>query len=394
MIYFLICGVLYLIYAFLTFKKTKTFFPSIIFSFMWGINCIFTSLILLGLFDNMYLEDFYVYNHMDTYIIFFTITSLFAFYWNHKDNKIKIKIQFSLTHLEKILDTYSWIMWLNFFGGLLRIVLMIQLVGFNSMMDYRLAANDMMMTSGSGFVGLVFRLTAYVQLLTNFYVTLAGFNTGYKKINLHYILKIFILYAPTQMATGGRLFILYFIIFFFGSFLLGRGISIENKSQSLFSRTEIRALAISFIGLLALVSIIAMARQSEGNINEESAIAKFSYITEGMLATEHCMSFYEVDSFKPDYGEYLLKGNSETMSKFREELFMTRMSNIVYCIITPLYIGFGYWGSLIVWFFIAFLVELLSIRCLNKLTIINLPVIQLIILLAIFYKPIFGRLNK
>ena len=76
----------------------------------------------------------------------------------------------------------------------------------------------------AGVVGLVFRLTAYIQMLANFYVALYGLRCGFGKLDFKKIFTLFILYAPTQLATGGRLFVLYFSIFFFGSYLLARGI--------------------------------------------------------------------------------------------------------------------------------------------------------------------------
>ncbi len=411
---FIICGIFFLLYSYISFKKDKIIFPSIIFSVMWGANCVFTFLILSGAFERLYLEDYYHYEYVDIYIIYFTIASILAFSLAHKlSGDCKVKIRFSEKFLEKILTTYSWIMWLNFFGGLLRIVLMVQLVGFDNMMDYRLAANSVMMYGGSGFIGIVFRLTAYVQMFANFYVGLTGFQTGFRKLEFKSILKIFILYAPTQLATGGRLFILYFILFYFGAFLLGRGLSFKNTSKPLLLKSEIRSLLISFIGLLSLVSIIALARYDDGVQSKESPFAKFTYITEGMLATEHCMKFYNYDQFTPDYGKYLFTGKSTLMASYTIELQKTHMSSIVHCVMTPLYLGFGFYGSILVWFIIAFLVEFISIKCLNKFNIVNffifitllktfyesimsvpinnLPVFQLIVLLYIFYKPIFGQ---
>lgn len=419
MLNFLICGLAFWSYAYLKFTKSKIFYPSVVFSFMWGANCIVTSLILGGYVENLYLEKWYVYKYMDHYILYFTAVSIIAFILAHRLKPGNdVNMEFSLDYLDSLLDKYYWIMWVNFFGGLLRLILIIQMVGFNSVMDYRLAANSMM-NSGAGAVGLVFRLTSYVQMLANFYVALYGFKTGFGTIDLKSTLKIFILYAPTQMATGGRLFILYFILFFFGSFLLGRGLSIRIEGGQLLLNSEKKVIITSFVGLLSLVSVIAIARQNDIDTTgpKESALAKFTYITEGMLATEHCMNLYNGNNVPKDNGQYLLTGTSRTYMNYRSYLLTTDMSSIVVCIITPLYTGFGFWGSLIVWFVIAFLLELLSINCLGKLTIIrffiyltvlkifyesvmstalfeNVPVYELIILIAIFKKQILGEDNN
>ena len=420
MINFLICGVVFLIFAWMKFRK-RILYPSVIFCLMWGLNCIYTSAILSGYAENLFLKDLYVYKYMDTYIIYFTIASLLSFSLAHKMyGKRGVHLKFSLDFVERILSKYKFIMWVNFFGGILRIVLMLSLVGFSldNVMNYRLAANEMM-NSGSGYVGLVFRLTAYVQMLANFYIALYGLRAGFGKLNFKSILKIFILYAPTQMATGGRLFVPYFILFLFGSFFLARGISFKFLVKEWILPKEKRHITFIFAGLLSIVSIIGMSRDiNDGKfVGKESSIEKFSYVTEGMLATDYCMQYYPDGSFQHDNGMATMKGYTNNYLQFRGSLNKTRMSSSVICIILPLYLDFGFWGSIIVWFIFALFIESLSLRYLGKLTImrflifctflkiffesvisnsigINIPIYELIILLALFYKPIFGRLER
>lgn len=411
MLNFLLSGVALLFYAGIMFWRTKIIYPSIVFSTMWGLACLVTGLILEGTFGELFLDDYYKFSYLNTYIPWFAFTSIVSFIFAHKILPgSKINLCFNLAFLTRIVTKYRWILWVNFFGGILRIVLMASIVGLDNIMDYRLAANEMMNT-GLGPVGLVFRVTSYIQLLANFYVALAGFKAGMQSLKLKEIIYLFILYSPTQMATGGRLFVLYFILFYFGSFLLGRGISLK-RHQSLLKSSESKAIAIAFAGMLSLVSIIALARQSENKHANESAIAKFTYISEGMLESEHYMKFYPPDNISPDYGEFLLTGYSDKYLQYRKYLMKTKMSSIVISAITPLYTGFGYFGSLIAWAFIAFFLEVLSISCLQKLSIIrffiflitlkimyesiisnpiqgNYAVYELIILFCIFYKPIF-----
>lgn len=420
MLSFLICGLCLLLYGYKLFMKTKILYPSVVFSAMWGMACLFTAFILLDWFGKLYLSEYYNFKYMDEYIIFFTIASLAAFMFAHQVYPgAQGKVEFDYDFLVAVTRKYHWIMWLNFFGGLLRIVLMINLIGFNSVMDYRLAANAMM-NSGLGPVGLVFRITNYIQLLANFYVALDGFRTGFETIKLKKIVGLFILYAPTQMATGGRLFILYFILFFFGSFLLGRGLAVKTQGRKLLESAERRSIMYAMVGMLSLVPIIAMSRtdgssRSESKrINRESAIAKFTYVCEGMLESEHYMRFYPPDKIRPDHGTHFLTGKSQSYLKYRGFLNGTYMSSIVISIISPLYTSFGYWGSIIVWGILAFLLEAMSITCLKRLTVIrflifltiikimyesvmtnsvycNIPTYELIILIAIFYQFIFGK---
>jgi hypothetical protein len=137
-----------------------------------------------------------------------------------------------------------------------------------------------------------------------------------------------------------------------------------------------------------------------------------------MLLTEKCMDYYPDGSFQHTNGVHTITGRSNKYFQFKgDDRIQSKMSSVVISIIVPLYLDFGYWGSLIVWFFIALFIESLSLRFLGKLTIIrflilatllkicfesimsnsiniNLPVYELIILLALFYKPLFGRLEK
>lgn len=416
MLNFFLCGIVFLFYSFVKFKRDKIFYPSVVFSFMWGGVCMYTAAILSGYGKDLYLKNYYVFHVMDTYIIYFTIAMLLGFILAHccKKSRYSINLMMDLDFINKILSNYKWIMWLNFFCGVLRIIIMVSTVGIDNMMDYRAAANAMMMTSSFTFAGIVFKLTAYVQMLANFYVGLYGLKTGFDSLKLKKTIVIFLLYAPTQMATGGRLFILYFILFFFGAFLLGRGFALRSQSRNLLEQSEKKVLILSFAVLLSLVGIIAMVRGIGIRQDKETTLEKFAYITEGMLATEYLMNYYPKGTFQLDYGENTSGNLSQKYLKFRRHLRSTKMSSVVVCIFTPLYLDFGYWGSLIVLFILAFVLELFALKSLNKMGLINffiymiilkilyesvmaqsisenLPNYELILLFVIFYKRLFGR---
>ena len=419
MLNFFICGIVFWLYAYLKFKKGKIFYPSIIFSFMWGTVCIYTATILNGYGQNLNLKDYYVFYYMDIYIIYFTIAVMLGFFFAHfikRRNSNVVNLIMDFNFISRVLSQYKWSMWLNFWGGILRISIMVNTVGLDNMMDYRLAANSMMMTSSFTFAGLVFKFTAYVQMLANFYLGLYGLKLGFDRLDFKKTLGIFILYAPTQMATGGRLFIFYFILFFFGAFLLGRGLAMRKQYRNLLEPIEKSVLIFMFAGLLGLVALIAMFRSGDVHRNKETAVEKFAYITEGMLATEYLIRYYP-QNISFSYGENTLKSTySQQYLAFRKHLNNTRMSSIVTCIFTPLYLDFGYWGSIFILFFIAFLFEFISLNCLSRMNLINfciymvilkifyesvmaqsissnIPNYELIILFAIFYKVLFGRMQ-
>lgn len=421
MCFFGISGIVFLSYAILQFRKHYIFLPSIMFSIMWGFNCIYTECILLGWIKNLNLADHYYYSHMERYIVFMTIISVLGFSLAHKCGQKRINVKISLSSVFAILRRYRFIMWLNFFGGLLRIILILATFGFGSIMDYRLNANATMMTATGGGLGLLIKLTAYIQLLANFYIAIYGFYTGFNRIKLKQVLFMFLLYAPTQMATGGRLFIFYFILFFFGAFLLGRGLSFRGKKGKLFTESEVKVLVFVLSALFLLIAFIGMARSFSNGVykGSESIIGKFSYITEGMLATEYAMDYFEDSNFRLGLGENTFGSvATEEYLDFRWYLRdTTRMGSVVICHILPLYLDFGFVGSLIIWGVLAFIIELIALKCLSNFKLIplfiytlmlkicfesvmtnpfstNIPVFELILLLAIFYKQIFSLKTK
>lgn len=87
------------------------------FSFMWGGVCIYTALILNGYGQHLFLKEYYVFHHMDTYMIYFTIVMLGGFYLAHslkKHTYVNVSLMMNSNFINKILSKYKWIMWLNF----------------------------------------------------------------------------------------------------------------------------------------------------------------------------------------------------------------------------------------------------------------------------------------
>lgn len=361
------------------------------------------------------------YHYLDSYILYFTAASLLGFSLAHKKYAKKdINLNFSIEHIENILLKYRWIMWLNFLGGILRFIAMISLVGFDfsNVIDYRVAANSMMLTSHGGFAGWVFRLTAYINMLAIMYVALSGFIAGIGMLKMKDVLYIFILYAPVQMATGGRLFILYFLIFYFGSFLMARGIAINSEHRKWLESAEKRIIINMMIIMLPMVVAISLARGKGGvqNISsyEGSYLDPFTYICDGTMVADKCISFYGGgDKLEPSYGATTFIGDSQASRNFIRYKHFTVFGSCVISVIVPLFMDYGYWGSIIIWALLAFLIESTAIKNLNRLTLIrfivfifllkmmyesvianpfanNIAYLELIVLIYIFRKLIFG----
>lgn len=421
---FLTCGIVFFLYAWMRFKR-RVFYPSVIFCFMWGTNCIFHCLIYKGYVNPLTQVDSFDYTYMNTYIIYFVIATIVGFslahcFFNDKSIKLNISTEF----IDRILRQYKWVMWLNFFGGLLRIFAMVSIIGFDfyNIIDYRVTANNMMAYTHGGFVGWTFRITAYINMLAIMYVSLAGLKSGLSQLKMKDTLKMFILFAPVQLATGGRLFILFFFIFYFGSFALGRGISMHTLSKKWLQPSERRALINMMIIMVPLVVAITLVRGDGGVANlsqhEASFLDSFSYISDGTMTTDKCMEFFSGgNQLNPAGGSTTFLGSSEPEYQFRAYKHTTNFSSSVYTLIVPLFLDFGYWGSIVMWAIWAFIIETIALKNLSKMNLLkfiiyamllkmcyesvmanpfagNIPFFELIILFAIFYKPIFGKLER
>lgn len=409
-------------FAFILFRRDYILYPSTVFYFMWGMNCIFNFLILKDYVTPLTEKSTFDYQYMETYIIYFTIASIIGFSIAHIIFRTRyIQNNITLDFIDTLLYKYKWIMWLNFIGGILRIYIMINLVGldFSNIMDYRLAANDMMMSVHEGFAGIFFRITAYINMLAIIYVALSGLQAGIDQLSMKDTLKIFVLYSPIQLATGGRLFILYFVIFYFGCFLLGRGISMQTEERKWIMQEEISTIFNMLIIMLPLVVVISLSR-GEGGINnisksESSFLDHFSYISDGTMTTEQSMQFFSGGNYLiPAGGSTILTGTSEPALEFREYKHRTTFGSSVYSIIYPLFLDFGYKGSIIAWAILAFLLESIALKCLSNLSLLrffiyafllkmcyesiltnpiasNIPYFELLILFAVLNKHLFRK---
>lgn len=421
---FLTCGIVLLLYAWIRFKK-RVFYPSVIFCFIWGMNCIFHFLIYAGYVNPLTDVSSFEYKYMNDYIISFTVVTIVGFSIAYKVYGVSgIKMKISTVFIDRILSQYKWVMWLNFFGGLLRIFVMVSLIGFSfyNIIDYRVAANNMMSYVQGGFAGWVFRMTAYINMLAIMYVALAGLRVGLGQLNMKDTLKLFILFAPVQMATGGRLFILFFIIFYFGCFILGRGISMQTDNRDWLLPTEWRAIRNMFAIMLPLVFVISVVRGEGGvdNISkyEGTFLDSFTYISDGTMTTDKCMIYFTGgNTLNPAGGSTTFLGASAAEMDFRSYKHTTFWASSVYTVIVPLFLDFGYWGSIVAWAILAFVIEMIAIKSLSKMTLLrfvvyamllkmcyesvltnpfasNIAFFELIILFAIFYKPIFGKFER
>lgn len=413
MLNFFISGLLLIAWGLWRFKQ-RILYPSVVFAAMWGFCCIYMGIILAGAGENLFLKEYYSFMYIDKYILPFTLASIIGFSIPHSSHK-RASIHNTITEsgVDGLLRKFGFIIWLNFIGGILRMIVMVAVLGYNinAFIDYRVAANNVMMGHGTGLAYWVFKLTAYIQMLANLYIFLAGFRDGLGTLSKKRAIGLFLLYSTPQMATGGRLFVLFFVIFYFGSFFLARGFANLQNSGKWLHRGEKNTIYLMAFIFSVIIVFVANLRSTDRPISDNtlsSSVDKFSYITEGTLMAEYCMREFPPGEFDPDFGKNLLGMATNNGHVFQESLLPTKLWSSVESVIVPLYLDWGYWGSLIIWLIIAFIIEKLSIHCLSRLTVMrlfvyslllkicyesvisntiggNIPVIELLILIAVFF---------
>lgn len=88
------------------------FYPSVIFCFMWGMNCIMHSMIYAGWINPLTERSTFIYSYMDTYIIYFTIATIIGFTIAYTIyGKQSIKLNIDTVFIDRIQRNYKWIMW-------------------------------------------------------------------------------------------------------------------------------------------------------------------------------------------------------------------------------------------------------------------------------------------
>lgn len=407
---YLFSGIIFLLYVVVILYIERIPFPSTIFCLMWGVGCLMVYFVHLGWFEGVEMHTPY----FDKYLIPFTIVTVSSFALVHLLLPSKIKT----THIDKyrleaILKKYRFILYINAVLGIVKIMLILQMGGINSFWDYRYVALSISSTTTDAG-SFIIRIGNYVNLLANMYILLLGFFHGYVHWNKKEMAVDFVLYSIMTMAMGGRLFILYFILYYFGAFIVGRfSLKRESGNKSIFFKGELKTITISMALLLMLVSVIGQLRRFDTSVEEDYA-SKYLYIVDGLHVADYTMRVFNgVDDL--GYGANTFLGNeAKQTKKYRRLVQGTPIQVTVYSLIQPVYLDFGFTGSLVFMSILCFTMEGICVFCFKRLTImkllwiflfiricyesiifpsisINIPQFELLIILAIMYKDIFIR---
>lgn len=407
---FFICALILAVYGLFKFKQTKVLYPSIIFSGMWAFSFFLIFLARLGMIISESDID-YMFTYAEPYCVCFTVVSVCSFLLAHRGNKTIVNDLIDKKSLEILLKNYRWLMYLTFAFGIARIAMFASSFDIDNLTDYR---QTFIESSLSGILGWVFRIGNWILLFADVYLVLLGFYHGKTRMIFGDVVLSFVLFSPMLMSTGGRLFIVYYSLFYFVSFFLGRACA---KHKQFLDSSEKRYFIIVVSTLIVMVSvyqIIKIGDQLSSNI--DTYLSKYLYVTDGIMSLNWCMEAFGQD-LQLDYGTNSFgfeKGHNLIIYR---NLYQDQVGAAVYSILLPLYLDFGYYGSLIVWFCIAFIFEKIAIWNLKNITIIkllvvlvvskieyesvifnsfntNYPFVELVFLLYVFRHNIFGLFYK
>lgn len=384
---FFLSGCVFIIYSSIFFIIKRQILPSGVMTAMWGIACIFISIITHGIWDTLDLYTLYHFKWMDKYILYFTIASIAGFSIAHMlGTPVALKTNIKLDYLNWLTTKYRFIMKLNCALGIARIIIFLSLFGWGGFYEYRINA-ELGMQSISGWAAIVFRISNYILLLSNFYVAIVGLKHGIFGLNKKEALSTFLLFIPVQLSTGGRLWILYFILYYFGAYMIGKMYTNRNSFATKKETRFLMKFGLILCLLIAFVGILKTGDDSE----DKTAYDKYAYITEGILASESCMDYNGGDKFDNlKYGLFST-GVSKSSAYFgwRKLLIQSKISSIIECVIVYLYLDFGYYNSLFIWFIFCLFFEIWYLNCMKRLNIFHF--FTMIIILKFLYESILSN---
>lgn len=369
----IIC-VSYLIYLF-TRQKYRLLIPSTIHTITWLIVVVLVHFTMTGSLGHYNpASPLQSYNNVAPFILGMTISSIVGFSLSHllipyTNTQVDIdKKEGYIEYLEWILKKYHWLLYVNFFLGLLQVVFLVSAVGWNNLGDYRIAAVTLERTGIGKFTNM---FSGHVMFLGVFYISLLAYKQSNTGINLKVLLRDVFMLAFTNIAIAGRAWIIttllpYFIIYFWQ----------QNQQGKKFFSKDVKTLVMILIIAMSAFSIIGLVRSSGEGTEGHSFFDRFLYYTDGTRITNNIMQKYPDGSFEYEYGqsEFLYKWMGSPMW----EKYVKSISDDIGLLVTVpshmpyLYFDYGFWGGIIMWGVLCFIIESIATRLRNRNSIINI----------------------
>lgn len=291
----------YLIYLFSR-QKYRLLIPSTIHTLTWLMVVVLVHFTIKGGIGNYNsASPLLSYNNVAPFILGIIISSIIGFSLSHlffpyvpsyNSNDINDN---HLEYIDSLLKKYHWILYLNLFLGLLQIIFLISVAGWNNLGDYRMAAVTVERT-GIGKIASMF--SGHAMFLGIFYISLLGYKQSHTGIELKVFLRDVFMLSFTNIAIAGRAWIImtflpYFIVFFWQ----------QNQQGNKFFSKDVKTLAYIFLIAISAFSVIGLLRSSDAKSDEHGFFDKFLYYTDGTRITNNIIQKYPDGSFEYEYGQ-------------------------------------------------------------------------------------------
>ena len=227
------------------------------------------------------------------------------------------------------------------------------------------------------------------------------------------LLKYLFLCSTINMVIGGRVWLLSSSLPIMVTYFWSRHYSHDERIK----RQDNQKLLIVLAILVSLFSVIGLLRTSH---ETGGFFEKFLYLTDGSRMTNMVLSQYPSGTYNLEWGKGLLSGifTSSMMQDFTKSISDDiGLSVTVKSVMPYLYFDFGFWGGVIVWGILCFIIEYMSIIVKYKRKIVHIllfgclvsilfqspvgnifaldfPKIEWLILIWFFKQQIFGAILK
>lgn len=318
------------------------------------------------------------YANAGPYILYFIIASILGFVFAESLIQVKpTNLKFSLGYIFYLENKLKYFLYLSFLLGILKIIIIIKIFGFNTFADYRISYFQAGSIQNNFGYEHIFRISSYIYVLASFYIILLAIRQALTSFKLKFTLWSLLLFSTMSISMGGRTFILEFMLCFFMMFFF-----IKERRRLTLNKLEATLIGISFSFLILLVAIIGVLRTEETSQMSNSDIyGKYLYGRDGIIYTSNLFNTMPAGPQKLDYGKNItgVVIDKTNFSNFRINEDNKKYLPFITSVISPLLFDFGYYGSLFIWFLICFVAELISRKYTNNTTIWNLLLLYIII---------------
>lgn len=295
------------------------------------------------------------------------ITAFIGFNLAHQvaSNKEAEVYAFDIGYVDWLLNRFKWLLYVCLITGLINLIYLIFIIGFNNLGDYRLAAISIQRSPLIQFAKVV---GGHAGILGFFYLALYGYKQAIKGINIWQLIIYILMFGMNNIAIAGRAWIAMSLVPYVIGFLMGH--KSQKQEWSVLFNNGLKKLLVLGCILVGAFMIVGTIRNGGETEEPSRPIDKLLYFTDGSRVSNIVMTMYPDGTFPLEYGqcEFLHNWNPSSM---KTRYFSDISDNIgltvtVTSTIPALYFDFGYKGGFLMWGVFSFLIEWLCLYMLNK----------------------------